>query len=137
MTDTGIELLDLYLLSYAGIKVIFQVCKTTRNTVFLVELATKKYRDGYSLTKTFKPSKKPLIIKNKNIFTKSTYEVCAIRPDKKLPIKIDLSTKIFWEAQKYVDYPLIGTFLAVPFVDYLNKYWKKPKKKEKEKNIWA
>ena len=132
MTNTGIKILDLYLLAYSGMKVIFQVCDTTENTVTLIELATKKYKNGYTLTKHYKASKKPLIIKNNNVFTKSKYKVVSIREDKKLPIRIDMTTKIFWEAQKYVDYPKIGTFLAVPFLEHRNTYWKKPKKKEEK-----
>ena len=42
----GIYLLDMYMLDYYGIKLFFQVCKTTENSVFLVELATKRYKDG-------------------------------------------------------------------------------------------
>lgn len=128
MTDTDIKLLDLYILSYYDIKVVFQVCRTTPTSVFLIELATKKYKDGFTLTKTFKASKKPLIITNNNTFTGSTYEVIAIRPDKKLPIRISLANKIFYEAQKYDPYPKTGTALAIPFDDYMNTYWKKPKK---------
>lgn len=128
MTDTGIKLLDIYILTYCGIRVIFQVCETTDNTVKLIELATKRYKGGITLTKTYKASKTPLIIKKDNAFTRSTYEVAANRHDKKLPIKIDMSTKIFWEAQKYVDYPKIGTFLAVPFLDHRTTFWKKPER---------
>ena len=137
MTDTGIYITDLYLLSYCGMKIIFQVCKTTPKTVFLVELATKRYKDGYTLTKTYKPSKKPLIIKENNVFTKSTYEVAAIREDKKLPIRIGMNSDVFWEAQKYVKYPRRGTFLAVPFTNHRNTYWKKPKLLERKENILA
>lgn len=135
MTDNGIKLLDLYILSYLGIKVVFQVCNTTRNTVTLIELATKKYKDGITLTKRYKATKKPLIIKNDNVFSRSKYKVVAMREDKKLPIKIDLTTKIFYEAQKYQEYPPMGTFLAVPFVEHRTTYWKKPKKIEKVDNL--
>ena len=132
MTDTGIKMLDMYLLSYCGIKVIFQVCDTTDSTVTLIELATKKYKDGITLTKKYKSTKKPLIIKGNNTFTGSNFFVSAIREDKKLPIRIDITTKIFWEAQKYTDYPPMGTFLAVPFPDHRDTYWKKPKEKERK-----
>ena len=136
MTDTGIKILDMYILSYCGMKIIFQVCDTTNKTVKLIELATKRYKDGYTLTKTYKASKKPLIIENNNVFTRSNYEVLAIRDDKKLPIRITMSTKIFWEAQKYRKYPRMGTFLAIPFLHHRNTYWKKPKEIENVDN-WA
>lgn len=133
MTNTGIKLLDLYLLSYCGLKVIFQVCETTERTVTLIELATKKYKNGYTLTKKYKASKKPLVIKGDNVFTRSNFKVVAIREDKKLPIKIDMTTKLFWEAEKYVDFPKVGIFLAAPFLDHINTYWAKPQKKEKKR----
>ena len=128
MTDTGIYLLDLYLLSYSGMKIIFQVCKTTKKSVFLIELATKRYKGGYTLTDTFHATKSPLIVVDKNVFTKSTYEVPATRKDKKLPIRILYGSRAYNEATKYVKYPKFGTFLAVPFLDYMNTYWKAPKK---------
>ena len=131
MTDTNIHLLDLYMLSYEGLKVVFQVCDTTPDSVFLIELATKRYKDGVTLTKKYKATKKPLIITHNNIFTKSTYEVPATREDKKLPIKITMATPIFWEAYKHTPYPRTGTFLAVPFPDHRNTYWKNRKKEEK------
>ena len=135
MTNTGIKILDLYLLSYSGMKVIFQVCDTTETTVTLIELATKKYKNGYTLTKRYRATKKPLVIATNNTFTRSNYRVMAIREDKKLPIKISMQTQLFWEAQKYVKYPKIGTFLAVPFLDHRDTYWKKPKEREKEEWI--
>ena len=49
MNVHGVFLQDIYLLSYCGIKVIFQVCKTYERSVCLIELATKKYKNGISL----------------------------------------------------------------------------------------
>lgn len=121
---------DIYILSYCGIKVIFQVAKVTEDSVFLVELAAKRYKDGLTLTKHLKTSKNPFFVTD-NTRSKTTFEVFT-RPDKCLPIKINYSSKIFWEALKYVDYPCIGTCLAIPFDDYLTTYWKKPKKEAKE-----
>ena len=141
MTDTGILICDLYLLSYEGLKVIFQVCKTTPKTVCLIELATKKYKDGYTLTKKYRPSKQPLVVVKDNVFSRSAYEVSAMRIDKKLPIRIDLRSKLFWEATKYTRYPKRGIFFAVPFLNHRNTYWKKPvelskiKKKEAEEKV--
>lgn len=131
MTNTGILISDIYILTYAKMKVIFQVCRTTPTSVFLIELATKKYKDGYTLTKKYHASKKPLIIKYDNVFSRSTYEVPALREDKKLPIQIDATTDIFWEALKYNKYPKFGTFLAIPFTEHRDTYWKKPKLLEK------
>ena len=63
MTDElnkyDIFLLDVFVLNYYGILVFFQVCKTKKDSVFLVELATKRYKNGITLTKGFKASKKP------------------------------------------------------------------------------
>lgn len=126
MTDTGILITDLYILTYEGLRVIFQVCKTTPRSVFLIELATKRYKDGYTLTKKYRPSKTPLIVVENNVFSRSTYEVPAIREDKKLPIRITLSSKIFWEASKYTCFPKRGIFYAVPFKDHRDTYWRKP-----------
>ena len=127
MNVHGVFLQDIYLLSYCGMKVIFQVCKTYERSVCLIELATKKYKNGISLTKKIQASKNPLIITRNNSYYKSTYEV-PTREDKKLIIHITPSDRIYWEAAKYNEYPKMGMFLAVPFPDYLKKYWKKPKK---------
>ena len=135
MTDTGIKILDVYILTYNGIRVIFQVCDTTEDTVTLIELATKRYKHGITLTKRYKATKNPLVIKKDNVFTRSSYEVKATRPDKKLPIKIDMTTKLFWEANKYVEYPRMGVFLAVPFTSHRTTFWRKPEKEEKECDI--
>ena len=127
MNRHGVCLQDIYLLSYCGMKVIFQVCKTYDRSVCLIELATKKYKDGISLTRKIKASKDPLIITKNNSYYKSMYEV-PTREDKKLIIHITSADRIYWEALKYVEYPKSGLFLAVPFPEYLEKYWKKPKK---------
>ena len=65
LNDYGIFLLDIYVLNYYGIKVFFQVCKTTEKSVYLIELATKRYKNGIMLTKNFSASKKPYIILNR------------------------------------------------------------------------
>lgn len=139
INDYGIFLLDYYLLDYYGIKVFFQVCKTRRNSVYLVELATKTNKYGIMLTRTIKASKKPKIIRFNNTYTKSQYQVYPISlKDNEywLPIEIKIGDPIYEEAKKYCDYPAFGYAYAVPIKDVLNKYWEVPKEKEPEETIY-
>lgn len=131
MNKDGVFLQDIYLLSYCGFKVVFEVCKTYDHSVCLIELATKKYKDGITLTKWIRPTRYPLVVFGQNRFSKSTFEV-RTRPDKKLVIYIGPQCRLYWEALKYFDMPPTGNFLAVPFPDYLQTYWKKPKKLKKD-----
>ena len=131
MNKDGVFLQDIYLLSYCGLKIIFEVCKTFEHSVCIIELATKKYKDGISLTKRIRPALFPLVVTGSNRFSTSTFEVLTT-PNKRLAIHINRNSPIFWEAAKYVDCPLTGVFFAVPFPDYLNTYWKKPKKLKKD-----
>ena len=132
----GIFLLDIYMLDYYGVKVFFQVCKTTENSVFLVELATKRYKNGIMLTKNLNASKNPYIILNNNTRTKSTYEVSPTKLDTNeymLPIEVKINSKLYLEAQKHISYPIYGTAYAVHIKDYLNKYWINEQEKTVEK----
>ena len=131
LNKDGVFTQDIYLLSYCGLKIIFEVCKTYENSVCIIELATRKYKDGISLTKWIRPTPHPLVVTGPNTFEKSTFEV-KTNPNKNLSIIITRVSKIFWEAAKYVDCPLVGTFQAVPFPDFRNTYWKKPKKIKKD-----
>lgn len=137
----GIFLLDIYLLDYYGVKVFLQVCKTTKETVYLTELATKNTKYGIMLTRRIKASKKPLIVRNDNTPTKSQYEVKPINLNDKeywLPIEIKYGDPIYLEACKYHDYPACGYAYAVPIKDVINKYWEKPIEIEREEKInWA
>lgn len=138
LNQDGIFLLDIYLLDYYGIKVFFQVCKTTKNTVYLVELATKRTKQGIMLTKRIKPTKKPLIILKDNTYTKSQYEVNPVRLIQSecwLPIQIKYGDPIFREAERIMKYPACGYTYAVPIKDVINKYWKAPKKPKIEENV--
>jgi hypothetical protein len=142
MNKHGIFINDIYILSYYGIKVIFQVCETYPESVRLIELEQKKYKDGWTLTKRLKPARYPMVVKGKNRFTKSTYEVKS-RPDKRLEIKIDMRTELFWYALNssatiFDNVPRVGTLLAVPFPEFRNKYWKNSKilKKTIDKKIY-
>lgn len=131
LNKNGIFLLDTYMLDYCGIKVFFQVCGTTKDTVFLIELATKKTKYGIMLTKRIKPSKTPLIVRYNNVFSKSNYEVRPIDLYGKefwLPIQIKYGDAIYEEAKQYNEYPPIGYAYAVPIKDILNKYWEEPEK---------
>lgn len=131
MNKHGIFIQDIYLLSYCGIKVIFEVCETFEHSVRIIELATKKYRNGISLTKRIRPTRFPLVVTGPNTFEKSRYEV-RTRPDKRLEIVITRASRLFWEATKYVECPLIGKFLAIPFPNYRDTFWNKPKKYKKD-----
>lgn len=135
MNEDGIFIQDMYLLSYCGIKVVFEVCETFPHSVRIIELATKKYKNGISLTKWIRPSKHPLVVTGPNTFEKSTYEVNT-RQDKKIEIVVTRASRLFWEATKYVDCPLVGKFLAVPFPDYRDTFWKKPRNMKEEENKW-
>lgn len=121
LNDNGIFLLDVFVLNYYGILVFFQVCKTTEETVFLVELGTKRYKNGIMLTKHFKAAKKPLIILNNNTHTRSTYEVVPYKMT--VPIKITFDSPLYKEALKRTELPTIGTFYAEKVFEYANKYW--------------
>ena len=123
--NMDIRLLDVFALNYYGILVFFQVCKVTENSVFLVELATKRYKNGIRLTKHFSASKKPYIILNNNIYTRSTYEVYPIRNGYSylLPIEVDIDSPLYQEALNRTEYPVLGTVYASPIYDYANKYW--------------
>ena len=125
LNDLDIIVLDTYVLNYYGILVFFQVCKTTEKTVFLVELGTKKYKNGITLTKNLKPSKNPLIITQNNTWRKSTYEVKPVN-NHTLPIMIDTSMPIYRKAMDrlwWFDVPLSGIYYATKIIDYVNKYW--------------
>ena len=135
LNESGIFLLDTYLLDYYGVKVFFQVCKTTKHSVYLVELATKKTKYGIMLTKRIKASKKPLVILKNNTYTKSEYEVTPINLNGKeywLPIEIHYGDLIHQEAEKYYDFPAVGYAYAVPIKDVINKYWETPTLIEEE-----
>lgn len=125
LNNYGIFITDIYLLSYCGIILFFQVCKTTKKSVYLIELATKKYKNGTMLTKRIHASKKPLIIKHNNTITKSNYEIFPIKIDDEylLPIEIKYGDDLYKKAEEYVDYPPIGYVYAIPIKDYLHKYW--------------
>ena len=132
LNNKGIFLLDVFMLDYCGIKVFFQVCKTTDESVLLVELATKRYKNGIMLTKNLLVSKKPYIIINNNTHTRSTYEVYPINMENReywLPIEIKMGSKLYSEAHS--DYPPIGIAYAVPIRSFLNKYWIDDKEIEK------
>lgn len=138
LNNQGIFLLDVFMLDYCGIKVFFQVCKTTEKSVFLVELATKRYKNGIMLTKNLSVSKKPYIIINNNTRTRSTYEVYPINMDMEnreywLPIEIKINSRIYKEARK--EYSPIGIAYAVPIRDFLNKYWLEDEEIEKIEEI--
>lgn len=116
---------DIYILCFAGIKVVFEVCRVTYNSVFLVELATKKYKDGIIVDENLSLSKNPFFVKENNNRLKSTFEVFPLA-DRSIPIEITKDSDIYWEACKYVKEPVVGWYLAEPFPNYLNTYWKEP-----------
>ena len=137
----GIFLMDIFMLDYYGVQVFLQVTKTTDETVFLTELATKKTKYGTMLTKRLVPSKTPLIVLKDNTPTKTTYEVKPINLKGKeywLPIEIGYGDPIYREALKYHESPVYGYAYAVPIKEVIGKYWLKPiSLKEKRKLNWA
>ena len=137
----GIFLLDIFMLDYYGVQVFLQVTKTTEETVFLTELATKMTKHGLMLTKRLRPSKNPLIVLKDNSPTKTTYEVKPINLRGKeywLPIEIGYGDPIYQEAKKYHKSPVYGYAYAVPIKDVIGKYWLKSiTLKEKERLNWA
>lgn len=142
LNEDGIFICDYYMLNYYGVLVIFQVCKTRKKSVFLIELATKIIDNKIMLTDQVRASKKPLVIRENNVFTKSTYEVKPIRLNGKdlwLPIKIDFGDPIFEEAKKYEPYPAWGYAYAVPMKieEVVGIYWEMPEKLETKKRNLA
>ena len=127
----------VYAINYYGIVVVFQVCGFgPKGAVYLVELATKKYKEGIALTENLETAKKPLVVKEKNTRNKSRFKVYPTR-NGYLPIYIGMKTELFWEALKYEENPEMGYVLAVPFNDFLHTYWNKPQKIIKEKIIYC
>ena len=120
--EQGIIIGSFYILNYYGVYVFFRVCKTTKKSVYLIELATKKHKDGVVLTKGFKTTKKPYIVQNNNTWRKSNYEVFPTK-DKLLPIEIEYGSKLYNEALKNTRYPMVGTGYAEPIEDIWKWYW--------------
>lgn len=121
LNEQSIIIGSFYILNYYDILVFFRVCKTTKKSVYLIELGTKKYKDGIILTKGFKASKKPLVILNNNTWQKSTYEVFPQKDG--LPIEIEFGSKLYNEALKRTDFPLCGTVYAELIQDIWKWYW--------------
>lgn len=128
LNEDGIILQEIYMLNYYGVYVFFRVCGTKKNSVYLIELATKKTKWGIMLTKDLHPSKNPLVVRKDNVFTKSTYEVTPVYYQGKLvlPIAVNYCDPLWMEAKKHADYPIWGTAYAVRVKKYLNVYWKDP-----------
>ena len=142
LNQQGIFIGDYFVLNYYDILVFFQVTKTTKNSVFLIELATKHTKYGIMLTKRLKPSKNPLIIQKNNTSTKTQYEVYPTKLNDKeywLPIYINYGDKIFELASKQTDFPAYGYAYACRINEVINKYWEEPKKmvEEEEEINWA
>ena len=125
----GVCLLDVYMLDYCGIKVFLQVCKTKAETVFLTELGTKRTKWGIMLRKGLKASKTPLVVTERNAFTKSRYEVKPMKvdgPDYWLPIEVKPGDPLYMEALKYRDDPPCGTAYATPITEFVDRDWEEP-----------
>ena len=134
INDYGVFLGDVYCLNYYDILVFFYVSKTTAKTVFLVELGTKKYKNGITLTKGFKAAKNPLVITEYNTYEKTTYEVTPNR-DLSLPIRITADLPIYEKALEKVEFPMTGTFYITKVKDWANTYWVIEEKVDKIKNL--
>ena len=122
LNDNGVFIGDIYVLNYYEILVFFEVCKTEAKSVFLVELGTKRYKNGVIFQKGFKTSKKPLIIAENNTRNKTTYQVRP-RKDLSLPILSTTDMLIYKRAKENTKYPNTGIFYATKIVDYMNRYW--------------
>lgn len=134
INEFGIFLTDIFILDYYGIKTFFQVCGTTKKTVFLIELAQKEIGGKTMLSKNLVASKNPKVVRNMNVWTKSRYEVTPINLNGNeywLPIPIKIGDPLFNEALKYTEFPSVGYAYAVKVNDVANKYWEPPMKKEK------
>ena len=130
INEYGVFIGDVYVLNYYGVLVFFRVCETRKETVFLVELGTKKYKNGIMLRKGLKASKTPLVVLKNNTYSKTNFEVKPIKLfDEQywLPIEVKYGDPLHKEACKYHEFPSVGFVYAVPLEDYLNKYWENDK----------
>ena len=105
----------------------FTVVWTKKDRVYLIELATKKYKNGIRFTKKIRATKHPLVILEKNVYRKSEYFVfpANIVPNEVwLPIEVKYGSKLYKEACKRTPYPICGTAFAKPvnIGDFCNKY---------------
>ncbi len=147
LNDYDIYITDVYMLNYEGVLVFFQVCGTKKKSVFVIELATKKYKSNYlMLSKNMCPSKKPFFVLTNNVFTKSTYEVFPVDIGYGkyfLPFLVKYGDPLYKEAEKYVSTPAPGWVYAkrISVDEYVNKYWQIPKslkiEMSKNKIYWA
>ena len=114
------------MLNYYGIMVFFQICGTTENYVYLVELDTKQDENGLFINPSLKTSKNPYFVLKNNVRSKSTYKALTTLFHRQavVAIKITENDRIYKEALSYVDYPEEGTFYAYRVNEYLNCYWR-------------
>lgn len=106
----GIVTGDIYSLIYYGVYIYFQVTKITTNSVFLVELGTKKFKkendnNNYvTFLSDCKPTKKPLVVLENNVFTKTKFEICPIlfygEKEAFLPIEVKQGSKLHLKAME-------------------------------------
>ena len=122
LNEKGIIIGSFYVLNYCDICIFFRVCKTTKKSVYLIELATKKYKNGVMLVKDFKPAKNPYIVQNNNTWLNSLYEVFPTK-DKLLPIEISYGSKLYNEALRRHKKPVVGTAYAEPIEEVWKWYW--------------
>lgn len=108
LNEQGIFLADVFALDYYETKLFFQVVKTTKSSVFLMELHTEPYEYGVKISIPVRPEKYPSIIKKNNTLTKTTYEV--------YPIKIEKDWWLPIEFDGFVHY-------ATKVENWQNKYW--------------
>lgn len=125
LNEMGIFVGSFYILNYYGICVFFRVCKTTKKSVYLMELATKRYKEGIMLCKGFKGSKNPYVVLENNTWRKSKYEV--FPTEEGLPIEVQYGSKLFNEAKNKMcqNVPMCGQVYAQPieFNDLMAHYW--------------
>lgn len=129
LNDFGIRIQDAFLLDYYGVKVFFRVCGTTKDSVFLVELAQKRTKWGIQISRTLKGSKNPLVVLKGNDSVHSRYEAFpeSVSGSVRLPIRVDYGDPLHREAMNYAEFPACGYAYAVPLNkpmhELLDMYW--------------
>lgn len=127
---------DIFVLNYYGVFVFFQITKITSSSVFLMELESKPYKNGYVLKFPIKACKTPLVILKNNTYEKSTYEVYPLKleDDFLLPIEVQLFSPLYNKALEEGRNPIDGIAYAEKVKNHLGKYWSNKRKIKKPIN---
>lgn len=139
LNDYGIFLTDKFILNYYNIIVIFDVCGTTKNSVILYELETKKTeingKNAVILDKKLSPSKKTYFVPvDENSFTKSRFEIqpTYLNGELRIPLAVPYGSKLYNKAvEEGHQYPAYGIVYAEPLKEFRNIYWIVEKEEKK------